>query len=71
MIVLYQFAFLFFYRELGIEYKIVQRFDFDLDLINWADVVISAGGDGTFLSAASKIKNRNKPLIGINTDPAR
>lgn len=57
--------------ELGIEYKIVQRFDFDLDLINWADVVISAGGDGTFLSAASKIKNRNKPLIGINTDPAR
>ncbi|CAD5227529.1 unnamed protein product [Bursaphelenchus xylophilus] len=32
------------------------------------DLVISAGGDGTFLTAASRIRN-NIPVIGINTDP--
>ncbi|CAI9725129.1 NAD kinase 2, mitochondrial-like [Octopus vulgaris] len=58
-------------EDLGIETKVVQRFDFDSNLINWADIVISAGGDGTFLSAASKITNRDKAVIGINTDPSR
>ncbi|GAB1608248.1 NAD kinase 2, mitochondrial-like [Argonauta hians] len=58
-------------EELGIETKVVQRFDFDANLIKWADIVISAGGDGTFLSAASKITNRDKAVIGINTDPSR
>ena len=41
------------------------------DVVRWADAIITAGGDGTFLSAASKITDRNKPLIGLNTDPAR
>ncbi|KIH56462.1 hypothetical protein ANCDUO_13358 [Ancylostoma duodenale] len=30
---------------------------------------MTAGGDGTFLLAASRIRQRNKPVIGINTDP--
>ena len=29
---------------------------------------MTAGGDGTFLSAAAKIYDCNKPLIGLNTD---
>ena len=41
------------------------------DTFEWADAILSAGGDGTFLSTASLIRNRNKPIIGINTDPTR
>ncbi len=32
-----------------------------------ADMVISLGGDGTFLKAASLVGNRNIPILGINT----
>ncbi|GBM70579.1 hypothetical protein AVEN_219884-1, partial [Araneus ventricosus] len=31
----------------------------------------TTGGDGTYLMAASKIKSKDKPLIGINSDPTR
>lgn len=41
------------------------------ECVDWADAVITAGGDGTFLSTATRIKNSNKPLIGINTAPDR
>ena len=30
-----------------------------------------SGGDGTFLMGSSKILNRYKPIVGINTDPTR
>ena len=32
-----------------------------------ADMVISIGGDGTFLKAASRVGSRNIPILGINT----
>lgn len=32
-----------------------------------ADMVISIGGDGTFLKAASRVGNKNIPILGINT----
>ncbi|KJH45459.1 NAD(+)/NADH kinase [Dictyocaulus viviparus] len=38
------------------------------DAVAWADLVISAGGDGTFLTAAAAVADRT-PVIGINTDP--
>uniref|UniRef100_A0A1I7YID4 NAD kinase 2, mitochondrial n=1 Tax=Steinernema glaseri TaxID=37863 RepID=A0A1I7YID4_9BILA len=53
----------------GIETRIVKRFNYTDDVIDWADAIFSAGGDGTFLLAASKIKTRDKAVIGINTDP--
>ena len=31
-----------------------------------ADFVISMGGDGTFLRAASKVRDKNIPIVGIN-----
>ena len=34
-------------------------------------MVVTTGGDGTFLMGSSKILNRGKPVIGINTDPTR
>ena len=32
-----------------------------------ADIVISLGGDGTFLKAASRVGKKNIPILGINT----
>ncbi|XP_078488324.1 NAD kinase 2, mitochondrial isoform X1 [Ciona intestinalis] len=60
-------------KRRGIEYRMCTRghTEYSKDAVDWADAIITAGGDGTFLSAASKILNRNKPLIGINTDAER
>ncbi|OUC49037.1 hypothetical protein D917_05768 [Trichinella nativa] len=55
--------------ERKVEYKVVKRWEYESKEVDWADAVIAAGGDGTFLLAASKIRERSKPLIGINTDP--
>jgi len=55
----------------GIETKMVKRFEYNDEVVNWADLIVTTGGDGTFLMGASKILNRGKPIIGINTDPAR
>lgn len=49
----------------------MRRFDYNENVIAWADAIFSAGGDGTFLLAASKVKSSHKPVIGINTDPLR
>src|SRR5574344_2531267 len=32
-----------------------------------ADMVVSIGGDGTFLSAASRVGDKGIPILGINT----
>uniref|UniRef100_A0A915BU41 NAD kinase 2, mitochondrial n=1 Tax=Parascaris univalens TaxID=6257 RepID=A0A915BU41_PARUN len=56
-------------RNAGIETRVVQRFDYDKAAVEWADAVFSAGGDGTFLLAASRVTSSDKPIIGINTDP--
>ncbi|KAK2179644.1 hypothetical protein NP493_478g01052 [Ridgeia piscesae] len=55
----------------NIEFKTVKRFDCDTDLIKWADAIFTAGGDGMFLMASSKVKGHDLPVIGINTDPIR
>lgn len=55
----------------GLEVKICQRTNYTDTLVDWADLIVTAGGDGTFLLGASKIKDRNQPIIGINTDPTR
>ncbi|CAH8617631.1 unnamed protein product [Schistosoma intercalatum] len=57
-------------RDHGLEVHIVDRHDYSVDSVNWADVVFTAGGDGTFLLGASKILHPNKPIIGFNTDPS-
>lgn len=52
----------------GIDVSVVKASDYTVDAINNAQLVISAGGDGTFLTAASMIRD-NTPCFGINTDP--
>lgn len=56
-------------KQRGLEVCLVNRFSYTPDAIDWADVIFTGGGDGTFLLGASQIVERNKPLIGFNTDP--
>lgn len=60
-------------RKQNISYEFLSRWDLNkgLKCFDWADAILTAGGDGTFLSTASKITNRDTPVIGINTDPVR
>lgn len=58
-------------KGFGIETKLVNRTEYTDKNIDWSDVIITSGGDGTFLMAASKVNNRNKPVIGVNSDPTR
>ncbi|KAM8961460.1 NAD kinase 2, mitochondrial isoform 2-T2 [Pelodytes ibericus] len=58
-------------RNEGIDVRLVKRRDYDEETVRWADAIISAGGDGTMLLAASKVLDRFKPVIGVNTDPER
>ncbi|KAM4050895.1 NAD kinase 2, mitochondrial isoform 2-T2 [Anomaloglossus baeobatrachus] len=58
-------------RNEGIDVRVVKRREYDEETVRWADAVISAGGDGTMLLAASKVLDKCKPVIGVNTDPER
>ncbi|XP_018121875.1 NAD kinase 2, mitochondrial isoform X2 [Xenopus laevis] len=58
-------------RKEGADVRLVKRRDYDEETVRWADAIISAGGDGTMLLAASKVQDRFKPVIGVNTDPER
>ncbi|XP_026989896.1 NAD kinase 2, mitochondrial isoform X2 [Tachysurus fulvidraco] len=55
----------------GMEVRVVKRGEYDEDTVRWADAIVSAGGDGTMLLVASKVFDKNKPVIGVNTDPER
>lgn len=50
--------------------KFVSRFSINNPSIDWADLVIPIGGDGTFLLASNLIKDNTKPILGINSDPS-
>ena len=39
------------------------------DITPDTDLVISLGGDGTFLKTASMVKDTSVPVLGVNTDP--
>ena len=58
-------------RKRKLEYRLVERSEYTPELVDWADIIVSAGGDGTFLWAASNVKGHDKPVIGYNTDPSR
>lgn len=50
--------------------QVVKSSELSHDHVHQACAVISAGGDGTFLQAAS-FANDQTPVIGLNTDPTR
>ncbi|XP_049882756.1 NAD kinase 2, mitochondrial isoform X2 [Pectinophora gossypiella] len=53
----------------GIKVEMASRLTYNEDLIKWCDVVVPCGGDGTFLLAASRVRDANKPVIGFNSSP--
>ncbi|KAM9307313.1 NAD kinase 2, mitochondrial isoform 2-T2 [Pholidichthys leucotaenia] len=55
----------------GIEVRVLKRGEYNEDVVRWADAIISAGGDGTMLLVASKVLSKDKPVVGVNTDPER
>ncbi|XP_040013239.1 NAD kinase 2, mitochondrial isoform X2 [Xiphias gladius] len=58
-------------RREGIDVRVVKRGEYDEKVVRWADAILSAGGDGTMLLVASKVLSKDKPVIGVNTDPER
>ena len=59
-------------EKAGVEIKIVKRNqEYTDEIVKWADMIVTTGGDGTFLMGASKILDKSKPVIGFNTDPTR
>ncbi|XP_013183546.1 NAD kinase 2, mitochondrial [Amyelois transitella] len=56
-------------REMGLQVEMASRLTYNEELINWCDVVVPCGGDGTFLLAASRVRDHNKPVIGFNSAP--
>uniref|UniRef100_A0A3Q3W8K7 NAD kinase 2, mitochondrial n=1 Tax=Mola mola TaxID=94237 RepID=A0A3Q3W8K7_MOLML len=55
----------------GIWVQVMKRGEYDEEVVRWADAIISAGGDGTMLLVASKVLSKDKPVVGVNTDPER
>ena len=57
-----------FHRFLKSDLKLNVKADDLFDENNFdADMVISIGGDGTFLKAARRVGNKGIPILGINT----
>uniref|UniRef100_A0A8D9DS78 NAD(+) kinase n=1 Tax=Cacopsylla melanoneura TaxID=428564 RepID=A0A8D9DS78_9HEMI len=53
----------------NIEYRFVTKNEYTEDQVQWADAILTLGGDGTFLQAANKIRDRCTLLIGFNSMP--
>ncbi|XP_077256291.1 NAD kinase 2, mitochondrial [Temnothorax americanus] len=56
-------------RNLDVSYRIMKRIGDASKCVDWADLVIAIGGDGTFLSASKLITSNKTPIFGINPHP--
>ncbi|KAL1140355.1 hypothetical protein AAG570_000287 [Ranatra chinensis] len=59
------------FRKHDLDVRSVKKTDYTEEAIMWADIIVPAGGDGTFLLAGSKINSKDKPIVGFNSDPQR
>jgi NAD+ kinase len=57
------------FKQSGRRVKTKQCYQVTEEDIAGNDLVISLGGDGTFLKTASMLKDTTIPILGINTDP--
>nr|XP_024214069.1 NAD kinase 2, mitochondrial [Halyomorpha halys] len=57
------------FKNHGVEVETVNRTSYSEKEVEWADLIVIAGGDGTFLLGASLIRDQNKPIVGFNTNP--
>ncbi|CAH0475704.1 unnamed protein product [Peronospora belbahrii] len=58
------------FKDRNIEVKVVSATQLTHEAVAGADMIFSAGGDGTFLKTASFV-NTPIPVAGLNTDPKR
>ncbi|XP_065906109.1 NAD kinase 2, mitochondrial-like [Dysidea avara] len=58
-------------RQRGTEVRVRDVDSYEVEDVEWADVVLSVGGDGTFLRTSSKLMSTDTPLVGLNSDPER
>ncbi|KAL5106345.1 NAD kinase 2 mitochondrial [Taenia crassiceps] len=58
------------FTKYGVKVDAVNWKEYDFEHAKSADLLVSVGGDGTFLSTALRITEKNKPIIGINSNPA-
>lgn len=58
-------------HEYNINTRVTQRNNYNNDDVSWANCILTAGGDGTFLLAAAKVTQNTKPVIGVNTDVSK
>lgn len=49
--------------------RLRNRETYSTEDVEWAESVFSAGGDGNFLWASSKVLSPDKLVVGLNTDP--
>ncbi|XP_055919606.1 NAD kinase 2, mitochondrial [Eupeodes corollae] len=63
------------FQNVGCEVKLANRTSLTKEAMEWADVLVPVGGDGTFLLAAGRAsplfaKSQQKtPIVGFNSDP--
>ena len=51
--------------------EVIQEWPLTVEDTRGKSLIISLGGDGTYLRTSSMIDNGKVPLLGINTDPGR
>lgn len=54
-------------KEYGCEYRFIPRSKFNKRRMRGADIIITVGGDGTFLSVA-QANTRGVPMLGVNSN---
>jgi NAD+ kinase len=58
-------------KQSGRKVKVARDFQLQPSDFDNIDLVMSLGGDGTFLKTASMISSNKLPIFGVNTDPSR
>lgn len=57
------------YRSQSVAVRLRNRERYTAEDVEWAESVFSAGGDGNFLWASSRVRSPEQLLVGLNTDP--
>lgn len=58
-------------RATGRQVKVARDYQLTEKDFQNVDLVMSLGGDGTFLKAAGMVNSNKMPIFGVNTDPSR
>jgi NAD+ kinase len=58
-------------RATGRQVKVARDYQLTEKDFHNVDLVMSLGGDGTFLKTASMINSNKLAIFGVNTDPSR